>query len=293
MIRKKNFISIQALFILAAIDKYGGKRKVSEILGVSIDTINKYISILEDELGYELLINSAKGSCLTLRGKDLISHAHIMEDIFNKIYDTETTNKDLKGDVLVSMPLSVFTNLLPESISDFFDEYPNINIINQTFIDNTDISTLNLDLGITFLPPNNNDIVILYEKKVECGYFASPQYLAKHGYPKDFADMLENHWIITRVQLQDFMQNWKDVVKNAKHTRYVTNSTYAATEVVRCGGGIAIMPLRYSRQEGFVCLDNFKCDGAPTVYLIAKKKSKDIPRVRAAIGYYKKLLDNM
>ena len=293
MIRKKNFISIQALFIMAAIDKYGGKRKVSEILGVSIDTINKYISILEDELGYELLVNSARGSQLTLRGKDLISHANIMEDIFNKIYDKETTNKDLKGDVWVSMPLSVFTNLLPESISDFFDEYPNINIINQTFIDNTDFSTINSDLGITFLPPNNNDVVILYEKKVECGYFASPKYLSKHGYPKDFDDMLENHWIITRVQLQDFMQNWKDVVRNAKHTRYVTNSTYAATEVVRCGGGIAIMPLRYSRQEGFVCLDNFKCNDMPTVYLVAKKKSKDIPRVRAAIGYYKKLLDNM
>lgn len=293
MIRKKNFISIQALFILAAIDKYGGKRKVSEILGISIDTINKYISILEEELGYELLINSAKGSQLTMLGKDLIRHANIMEDIFNNIYDNKATDKDLKGDVLVSMPLSVFTNLLPESISDFFSEYPNINIINQTFIDNTDFNIINSDLGITFIPPNNNDIVILYEKKVECGYFASPQYLSTHGYPKDFDDMLENHWVISRVQLQNFMQNWKDVIKKAKHTRYVTNSTYAATEVVRCGGGIAIMPLRYSRQEGFVCLDNFKCEEAPTVYLVAKKKSKDIPRVRAAIGYYKRLLDNM
>ena len=120
MIRKKNFISIQALFILAAIDKYGGKRKVSEILGVSIDTINKYISILEEELGYGLLINSARGSQLTLHGKELIRHANIMEDIFNNIYKNEHTDKDLKGDVLVSMPLSVFTNLLPESISDFF-----------------------------------------------------------------------------------------------------------------------------------------------------------------------------
>ena len=40
MLGKKNFISLQALFILAAIEKYGGKRKVSEILGISIDTIN-------------------------------------------------------------------------------------------------------------------------------------------------------------------------------------------------------------------------------------------------------------
>ena len=54
MIRKKNFMSLQALFILAAIDKCGGKRRVSEILGLSIDTINKYISAFESEVGYEL-----------------------------------------------------------------------------------------------------------------------------------------------------------------------------------------------------------------------------------------------
>ena len=293
MIRKKNFISIQALFILAAIDKFGGKRKVSDILGISLDTINKYISILEDEVGYDLLINSGRGAVLTSRCKELVRYASVMEDIFNKIYEIDTSPKDLKGDVLVSMPLSASTNLLPETIGDFFEQYPNINLITQTFINNSDFSTMDSDIGITFIPPNNNDIAVIFEKKVECGYFASPKYLSKYGYPKSFEDMLENHWIITRVQLQDFMHSWKNVVKNAKHTRYVTNSTYAATEVVRCGGGIAIMPLRYSRENGFVCLDNFKCDEAPTVYLVAKKKSKDIPRVRVAIDYYKNLLDNM
>ena len=293
MIRKKNFMSLQALFILDAIDKCGGKRKVSEILGLSIDTINKYISNLEDEVGYELLINSAKGSQLTLRCKDLIRHAHAIEDVFNKIYEDKLSSKDLKGDVLVSMPLSVSTNLIPEEVGDFFERYPEINLVSRTFIDNTDFSTMDSDIGITFLPPNNTDIVVLYTKKVECGYFASPKYLAKYGYPKDFDDMLNNHWIITRIQLQDFLKEWKHVVKKAKHTRYVTNSTYAATEIVRCGGGIAIMPLRYRRIDGFVCLDNFKCEHAPTVYLVAKKKSIDIPRVRATINFYKNLLEKM
>ncbi len=293
MIRKKNFMSFQALFILAAIDKCGGKRRVSEILGLSIDTINKYISALESEVGYELLINSSKGSQLSIRGKELVRHAHIIEDIFNNIYQDSSPPKDLKGDVFVSMPLSVSTNLLPITIGNFFDEYPNINIINRTVMDNTNFNNMDSDIGLTFLPPDNNDVVILYSKNIECGYFASPKYLSERGYPKDFDDMLENHWMITRVQLQEFIPEWKNIVKNAKHTRYVTNSTYAATEVVRCGGGIAIMPLRYSKEEGFVSLDNFKCEETPTIYLIAKKKSKDIPRVRAVIDYYKKLMDEM
>jgi len=293
MMKKQNFMSLQALLILSAIDKCGGKRKVSELLGLSIDTINKYIAILEGEVGYELLINNGRGSQLTIRCKELIKHAEVIEEIFNKVYYEEIYDKDLHGDVLVSMPLSVSTNLLPESIGDFFDQYPDINLVTMTFIDNSDFHDMNTDIGLTFLPPNNNDVIVEYSKKVECGYFASPTYLAKKGYPKDFNDMLENHWMITRVQLQDFIHEWKDIIKKAKHTRCITNSTYAATEIVRGGGGIAIMPLRYRNESGFVSLDNFKCEHSPTVYLVVKKKSKDIPRVRAVVDFYKSLMDKM
>lgn len=290
--RKKNFMSLQALFILTEIDKCGSQKKAAENLGLSSDTLKKYISSLENELGYELLISNGRGSALTIRGKNLINRARVLEEMFNKIYEEDNFDKNLKGDVLISMPLSVSTNLLPESISSFFEQYPDINLITRSYIDNSDFSTMDADIGMSFIPPNNADAVIMYSKQVRCGYFASPEYLARHGYPKDFNDMLENHWLITRVQIQTFLKEWKDIIKKAKHVRYVTNSTYAATEVVRCGGGIAIMPLRFNK-EGFVCLDNFKCEKAPTVYLIASKKSKDIPRVRAVINFYKKLLENM
>ena len=52
------------------------------------------------------------------------------------------------------------------------------------------------------------------------------------------------------------------------------------------------MPMRFAK-EGFVCLDNLKCEKSPTIYLVAHKKSKDISRVRAVINFYKKLIDEM
>ena len=290
--KKRNFMSLQALFILTEIDRCGSQKKAAENLGLSFDTLRKYISSLENEVGYELLISNGRGSTLTIRAQNLINRAKILEETFNKIYEEDSSDMQLKGDVLVSMPLSVSTNLLPESIGEFFEQYPDINLITRSYMDNSDFSTLDADIGMSFIPPNNTDVAIVYSKKVECGYFASPTYLAKHGYPKNFDDMLENHWMITRVQIQTFLQEWKNIIKKAKHVRYVTNSTYAATEIVRHGGGIAIMPMRFNH-EGFVCLDNFICEKSPTVYLIANKKSKDIPRVRAVINFYKNLLENM
>lgn len=292
MMKKKNLMSLQALFILSEINKLGCQKKAAENLGISTDTIKKYITVLENEIGCQLLISNGRGLHLSARGKNLLSCTSRMEDIFNQIYEENTVDHNLKGDVFISMPLSISTNLMPERIGDFFEKYPDINLVTNSYMENFDFSTMDADIGLTFAEPNNSEAIILYKKVVECGYFASPKYLAKYGYPKDFDDMLANHWIISRVQLPNFMKNWKNVLEKAQHVRYTTNSTYAASEAVRYGGGIAIMPKRYNK-EGFVCLDNFVCEENPTVYMVANKKSKDVPRVRTVINFYKKLLDNM
>ena len=65
---------------------------------------------------------------------------------------------------------------------EFFEQYPDINLVTRTFMDNTDFSDMDSDVGLTFLPPNNDDITIIHTKKVECGYFVSPKYLEKYGY---------------------------------------------------------------------------------------------------------------
>ena len=123
-------------------------------------------------------------------------------------------------------------------------------------------------------------------------FFASSKYLSEHGYPADFDDMLENHWIVSKGSVQTYMKSWKEVIKRAKHIRYDSNSASAAIDMVRNGAGIAVMPMRF-KDEGLVCLDNFKSDNEITVYLVAKKKSKDNPRVRAVIDYYKQSLSRM
>lgn len=290
--KKKNFITLQALLILAEIDKCGGQNKAADNLGISLDTLKKYIEALENELGYELLISNGRGTSLTIRCKNLIKHVQTIENIFNEIFTLDPSDKNLKGDVLISMPVSISTNLFPENIDKFFEQYPDINLITRSYIDNSDLNITDADIAMTFTLPNNGNAVVLYQKEVEYGYFASPEYLTQHGYPKDFNDMLENHWLISRVQLHKFLDEWKEVIKTAKHIRYVTNSTFAAMEIVRNSGGIAILPLRFNK-EGLVCLDNFKCENSPTVYLVASKKTKDIPRVRAVIDFYKGLLENM
>ena len=62
MITKKSLQNLNGLLMLSAIAKYQSKRKVEEVTNSSIDTVNKYISNLEQVLAVQLVVNNAKGT---------------------------------------------------------------------------------------------------------------------------------------------------------------------------------------------------------------------------------------
>lgn len=51
MITKRSLQNLSALMMLLAVDRYQSKRKVAECINTSIDTVNKYLRNLEQNLG--------------------------------------------------------------------------------------------------------------------------------------------------------------------------------------------------------------------------------------------------
>ncbi len=276
MINKKHLMNLEDLVFLAAISQYGGKRKAAEALNTSIDTVNKYIENLEKEVCYKLLVSDGRGSYLTPRAEELAKQVNDIEDIFNKIYTSNACSVDLKGEVRVGYPLGVSVCLFPKNIGDFFDKYPDITIISHTSIDSFNFNIMDFDVSITLEKPTAGDLVVVYSKKVECGYFATPEYLAKHGYPLDMDDMLENHRLVTKYTFDDTIKDWKEIKKKAKHICYSSNSHFSLIDKLKNGIGIGIMPMLFN-SHGLVCLDNIKCISNITFYLIAHKDTKNIP----------------
>lgn len=292
MINKKHLMNLEGLILLAAISQYGGKRKAAEAMGTSIDTVNKYIENLEKEVCYKLLINDGRGSSLTPRAENLVSQVKSIEDIFNEIYISKACSIDLKGEVKVGISLAASTNLLPRNIGDFFDKYPEIIITSVCSIDSFNFNNMDVDIGITLEEPSGADLVVITSKKIECGYFASPEYLSKHGYPIDLDDLLENHRLISKTTFNESVKDWKEIQKKAKHLCYNSNSSFSLMDCLKNGIGVGIMPMRFVN-EGMVCLDNIKCSSNVTFYLVAHKDTKDIPRIRVVLDFYKALLELM
>ncbi len=291
MITKKDLNNLEGLFLLTAVAQTSGKRQAAQALNTSVDTINKYLSDFENEMGTKLLNTNSRGSNLTPNGKKMLEHAHKIKMILENIYSERPSKTEIKGQVRVGIMLDISSVLLIDGLNDLFAHYPELTIVSISNNENLN-GDMSYEVGLAFEKPTRNDNVILYTKELKYGFFASAEYLARYGYPVDFEDMLNNFRLIVKVDNNGNPDRFKDLFNRAKHISYVGNTSFAINEVIRHGGGIGVLPLHF-KDQGFVCLDNIPCDISMTIYLFSTLALKDVPRVRTVINYYKELLDKL
>ena len=286
MITKKSLQNLNGLLMLSAIAKYQSKRKVAEVTNSSIDTVNKYISNLEQVLGVQLVVNNAKGTYLTSRAELIVEQVENLQLLLDKIYSPLDY-------VCVCLPLMVSTALFPCGVTGFCEEYPDIKVISLTTLGSPDYREMGIDFGIvTTLPESLKDFSLLYKKNIECRFFAVPGYLAKYGTPGSLDDLLANHRIINGLQNENYVPGWKELMSKAKNISFSSNSTFAVLEAIRHGVGIGLMPRQF-QGGGLVRLDELAGGLQMPVYLVVNNCTKDIPRVKIVTEYYKAALDRI
>ena len=293
MITKKSLQNLNGLLMLSAIAKYQSKRKVAEVTNSSIDTVNKYISNLEQVLGVQLVVNNAKGTYLTSRAELIVEQVENLQLLLDKIYSPLDYDSRYKGSGCVCLPLMVSTALFPCGVTGFCEEYPDIKVISLTTLGSPDYREMGIDFGIvTTLPESLKDFSLLYKKNIECRFFAVPGYLAKYGTPGSLDDLLANHRIINGLQNENYVPGWKELMSKAKNISFSSNSTFAVLEAIRHGVGIGLMPRQF-QGGGLVRLDELAGGLQMPVYLVVNNCTKDIPRVKIVTEYYKAALDRI
>ena len=288
---KRIMNKIDAFYMIAAIHKHGGKRKAAESMGLSVDTLNKYVEELEGELGIRLLIINSKGCSLTPFAQKIVSSTNNITDIIDSTFHDIPKHGDLQGEVNVCMTNNVLPNIELWKIDAFMDEFPQINI-NSTVINNrNDFANYNYDIGMCFSELPDRNKVLLYQVPVRFKLFASPEYLATYGYPRNIEDMKTSFRLLNKTTDRN-IKPWNEIMKNAANIRFSSNSSSFLIKAIACGAGIGLLPKHYE-DKGLVCLDNFEYNITEPFYLFADAKTKDIPRVRMVIDYLKQHMKEM
>ncbi|MEE2877474.1 MAG: LysR family transcriptional regulator [Pseudomonadota bacterium] len=214
-------------------------------LGESTPTVSRKIDDLERKLNCDLLHRTHRGVELTEAGRLVEAHVHAITEKANMIW-TDVCALDIEGTGRIRMAAGdgVLSHWLTRAVPAFIKEHPGIEF--ELNITDAEINLLSgdADLTIAFEQPRHRDLLSIRLGVLHYMFFASPEYLAKHGEPASLFD-LQGHACLLHSDYENQIDQWSTRahdLKKALQYAVTTNSGTVLREVCAGGGGIALMP---------------------------------------------------
>ena len=186
----------RALQDVVIVAETGSLSAAARRLNVSQPTVGRRIEQLEEQLGALLFNRTARGLVLTKLGESILNHAKQMEEGALAIERIATgANQDLQGNVRISLIEDLGINWLPQKLSEFHVEFPQLAI--EVNIDNRNVNLLRreADIAVRLARPEQVDLICRKVGMLHFGLYASQSYLDEHGIPEKRADLKEHYHV--------------------------------------------------------------------------------------------------
>ena len=294
MFSKRDIMNMEGIMVLQAIKDNAGKRNAAKRLNTSVDTLNKYLMNLEAELGVSLVSSDEKGCKLTEYGEKVLEVTGNIKKSLQQAYSVVETEKTIKGDVRIAYDRNLRCNIYNRTLGDALEKHPQMAIHVDMLDSLHDMNDLSYDVYLGYNIPKGKDLVVVASKEVECGYFASFEYIQKNSIPNDLDDLAKNHRLIFRHDTWKECETSKYLVSKAKKAVCYSNSVYVIKKMVMGGAGISVMPVYFAKEKaGLFYIDNIPCEQKLTMYLVSHRSVKDLPKVRVVLDYYQSIINEI
>jgi DNA-binding transcriptional LysR family regulator len=183
--------SIAEMSAFVAIAERGSFARAAAQLGVSRSSLSESLRALEERLGVRLLNRTTRSVALTEAGERLFVQLRPLLDNFDAALDSVNVFRDSPaGHVRITVPRPAARNIIAPVLSRFLRAYPAVTL--EIAIDSnlTDIVRDRFDAGIRPGHRVEQDMIALrVGEDAEPTVVASPEYLRRHGTPKEPSDL--------------------------------------------------------------------------------------------------------
>ena len=180
----------------SAVAENGSFTAAAEALGISRPVVSKQVSLLERQLGVQLLNRTTRRLHLTHAGEVFSSYAHrIMSDVREAEQSVLPLQSEPQGRLRVLSPESLAISLLPEVLLNFQQKFPRIELDIHVSGRLVNLVEEGIDVALRVGGTGETeDSSLITRLLMPCGLHAcaSPEYLERHGKPKHPSE-LETH----------------------------------------------------------------------------------------------------
>lgn len=235
------------LRIFHAVADAGSFTHAGDTLNLSQSAVSRQISALEESLSVALFHRHARGLILTEQGELLYQTVH---DVFAKLAMAEARLSDStdrpQGQLRITTTAAFGAVWLTTQLKEFLEAYPQIEV--SLILDDEDALDLAMreaDVAIRFRPPRQPDLVQRQLMSLRYLVYAAPEYLKKHGIPKNPQDLKNHRIIIYTETMTKPVENMNWLIEYAGDSitpALQVNSIYGMFRAAQSGLGIAALP---------------------------------------------------
>ncbi|WP_299507962.1 LysR family transcriptional regulator [uncultured Roseobacter sp.] len=239
-------ISAQML-IFATVVEQGSISAAARSMGQTPSAVSKQIGLLEDQVHYRLLNRTRTGVSPTQEGQEFYEKCKAMAEKFKEA-EAMIHNLDgvPRGKVKIASTVAFGKSQLIPALPAFMRQNPQVQVALDLTDREIDLQSEGFDAAVCFAElPKHPDIVvrrIMQSRRVLC---AAPEYLARSGTPKKFADLAHHNCL--RISANSSRNKWSDGIAingdefEAKGS-FEGNSTDVVFRAALAGLGIARLP---------------------------------------------------
>jgi len=289
---------LKDIIIFVSVAKLKSFTKASQTLNISKTVATTRINDLEKELGMTLLARTTRDVNLTTDGQNFFNHCIAILRKVENLDDFLDSYKGINGRLRIVLPPYFSRYHIVPYLEEFLQKYPNlklditltenpVNIIEEGF---------DLQVRIQISDDENLEVAKLMKNgKVVC---ASPEYIARHGMPKNPQELLQHNCLVfgenstwkfkhetkkTVTELQDIKGNIK--CDNGEIIKELTLSGLGITVKSSCD-------IVDEVKEGklIVLLKDYEVVNETEFYAVYQSSRNTSPKIKAFIEFFQEKL---
>jgi len=181
----------------SAVVENGSFTAAAEALGISKPVVSKQVSHLEQQLGVQLLHRTTRRLHLTQAGEVFASYSNrIMSEAREAEQSVLPLQSKPQGRLRITAPESLAMSLLPETLLNFQQRFPKIEL--DVRISGRLVDLIEEGIDVALRVGELEDSSLMARLLMPCSFHAcaSPDYLKKHGLPKHPDDLRKHNCLI-------------------------------------------------------------------------------------------------
>ena len=257
------------LRVFLAVAKTKSFNRAAEITNTSQPRVSRQVKRLQDVVGSQLFISTARGVTLTRSGEALAKAlCRLDHTLYAITSDLKAEATEAEGTVRVSITDGLNVLFAAPALEHFSAEYPKIQVHLKSPLNILNLRENQTDMMVGFSPSESSDIMFRKLGQLHFIPIVAKDYIKKHGLPtiKNMEQhaFLQSEYYMAKTGLWD---GWQQTVARGRIVHYCDNS-FAYGMLVKAAQGIGLLPSYVLAEPCFVPL---QCDLRIQVpiYLIA------------------------